>query len=105
MDLLEKNIVIQTSEPLLNYGELEETTHTLEGIIKSQTPFTVSLLGDGVVLDQRNSENVGSEHRIQYDFVFTTSHVYKFQLKLEGTEFVIHLKVWKPYPISHLLPN
>ena len=108
MDLLEKNMVIETSESLLNYGELDETTHKLEGTIKSQTPFMFSLLGDGVVLDQRNSENVGSEHRIQYDFVFDTPHIYKFQLKLEKSiesNTVIRLKLWKPYPISPLLPN
>jgi hypothetical protein len=108
MDVLEKNMIIQTNEPLINYGSIEETQHTLVGYVTSSDPFILTLLGDGVtILSPQIAEPVNIE---KSSYIMNVNRVFytgtnKFQLKLEGTQFDIHLQLWKPYPISQVLPN
>jgi hypothetical protein len=108
MDVLEKNMIIQTNEPLINYGSIEETQHTLVGYVTSSDPFILTLLGDGVtILSPQIAEPVNNEkssYITNVNLAFYTG-ANKFQLKLDGTQFNIHLQLWKPYPISQVIPN
>ena len=101
MDLIEKNMVLKTTDTLINYGEIDETSHTLIGGIRSSLPFTFTVLGDNEqLIPLQNSIDNGSSHIINVNFQFITGPVSKFELKLEGSEFDINVKMWKPYPIS-----
>ena len=105
MDIIEKNIILKTSDTLLNYGEIEANSHTFIGNISSSEPFTLTVLGDNEILvPLQHSVNFGVD-TISVNFQFITGLVSKFQLKLEGTHFDINVKLWKPYPISPLLSN
>jgi hypothetical protein len=101
MDLIEKNMILKTTDTLINYGEIESSNHTLIGMIKSSLPFTFTVLGDNEqLIPLQNSLDNESFHIINIIFEFTTDFISKFELKLEGTDFDIQLKLWKPYPIS-----
>jgi len=103
MDVLEKNMIIQTTNTLLNYGEIDETTHTLAGVISSSSPFTITILGDNTILVP--SQSSGGGNALNLTNVFTSEKINKFQLKLEGSDFNIDLKLWRSYPVSLVLPN
>jgi hypothetical protein len=105
MDLIEKNMILKTIDTLINYGEIDATSHTLIGSIHSSLPFTFTVLGDNEqLIPLQNSVDNGSSHIINVNFQFTTGLVSKFELKLEGSEFDINVKLWKPYPISKQVP-
>lgn len=110
-DILEKNMLLKTSQFLINYGEIDESKHTLIGTVTSFSPFTFVVLGDGIPLIpiQFSSPITVSPtpilHRLDLNKFFTTG-VVKFELKLEGTElFDLNLKLWRPYPVSPVLPE
>lgn len=106
MDLLEKNMILQTNETLINYGGIDATAHTLEGTIFSSSPFSLMVLGDNnTLLPLQNSIVQEEKNVICVITSFTTGHISKFQLQLEGTDFDIQLKLWKPYPITEPIPN
>ena len=107
MDLIEKNMILKTTDTLINYGEIESSNHTLIGMIKSSFPFSFTVLGDNSqLIPLQNSLDDGRFHMINIIFEFTTDFISKFELKLEGTEFDINMKLWKPYPISKpVLPD
>jgi len=109
MDVLEKNMIVQTNDTLLNYGPIEETQHTLVGYITSPTPFSFIFLGDDVaILPSQTAEPANAENTsyiTNVNQVFTTGSINKFQLQLQGSDFNIHLQLWKPYPVSPVLPN
>ena len=50
MDILEKNMIITTSEIVLNYGSLEENLYTLIGQIVSDSPFSITVLSDDIII-------------------------------------------------------
>jgi hypothetical protein len=112
MDLIEKNMILKTTsslqtggkETLLNYGDIDATNHILNGVITSSSPFTFTVLGDNEQLIPIKYSISQNPHIISVNSQFTTKHVSKFQLKLEGTDFDINVKLWKPYPISPVLP-
>lgn len=110
-DILEKNMILKTTDTLINYGEIDESKHTLTGSIISSSPFTFTILGDGIPLidTQYSSPMTVSPvpilHRLDLNKSFTTELLSKFELKLEGTDFDVQLKLWKPFPISPVLPN
>ena len=106
MELIEKNMILKTTERLINYGEIESTIHTLNGYISSTLPFTFTVLGDNEqLMPIQHSFMSETSHLLSVNFKFTTGIVSKFELKLEGTEFDINLKLWKHYPISPVLPS
>jgi hypothetical protein len=106
MDLIEKNMILKTTKTLLNYGEIDANQHFLSGTITSLLPFTFTALGDEVQLIplQYSVPLNASLHSINVTSQFTTDLVSKFELKLEGSDFDINVKLWKPYPISQVLP-
>jgi hypothetical protein len=110
MDILELNMILKTTQTLINYGEIDESKHTLTGTVTSSSPFTFVILGDGIPLIpiQFSSPMVVNPtpiaHRLDLNKFFTTG-VVKFELKMEGTDFDIQLKLWKPYPVSPVLPE
>ena len=111
MDILELNMLLKTTQTLINYGEIDEGKHTLTGTVISSSPFTFTVLGDGIPLIpiQYSSPMTVSPvpilHRLDLNKFFTTDIVSKFELKLEGTDFDINLKLWRPYPVSPVLPE
>jgi hypothetical protein len=105
MDLIEKNMVLNTTDNLLNYGEIDATNHFLIGNIVSPLPFTFTVLGDNEQLMPLQYSVPGTHHSININYQFTTGLVSKFQLKLVGSDFDIKLRLWKSYPISPVLPN
>ena len=112
MDILELNMLLKTSHQIINYGGIDASKHTLIGTVISSSPFTFTVLGDGIPLIpiQYSVPMVVNPtpipHRIDVNFPFTTGVVSKFELKMEGTElFDINLKLWKPYPVSPVLPE
>ena len=106
MDVLELNMILQTSDLLINYGEIDATQHTLVGNIQSSLPFTLMVLGDqDILLPAQASIIKEDKHILFVSTLFVTGLVSKFQLKLEGSDFDIQLKLWKPYPISPVLAN
>lgn len=111
MDILELNMLLKTSHQIINYGEIGEGKHTIIGTVTSSLPFTFVVLGDGIPLIpiQYSVPMVVNPspipHRVDVNFPITTG-VSKFELKLEGTElFDIQMKLWRPYPISPVLPE
>lgn len=105
MDIIEKNMILKTNDTLLNYGALDSTGHTLNGIITSSTPFTFTVLGDNEQLIPLQYSIPQNPHKMSVNFQFTTGLVSKFQLQLEGADFDIQLKLWKPHPITEPIPN
>jgi hypothetical protein len=105
MDLIEKNMILKTTETLLNYGEIDATSHILNGVITSTLPFTFTALGDSLSLIplQYSIPQGQGRHYLSVNSQFTTGLVSKFELKLEGSNFDINVKLWKPYPISPVL--
>ena len=102
MDIIEKNMILKTTDTLLNYGEIGATQHFLSGTITSSLPFTFTALGDIsplIPLQYSIPLNAGL-HSMNVTSQFTTGLVSKFQLKLEGSDFDINVKLWKPYPIN-----
>jgi hypothetical protein len=106
MDVLELNCILKTTDPVLNYGGIDADSHIIIGTINSSLPFTFTALGDEAPLIplQYSVPQGQGLHRISVNSQFTTSLISKFQLKLEGSDFDIQLKLWKPYPISPVLP-
>jgi hypothetical protein len=106
MDVIEKNMILKTTNTLLNYGEIDADSHTLIGSITSTLPFTFTPLGDSLPLVplQYSIPQGQGLHKISVNSQFTTGLVSKFELKLEGSDFDINVKLWKPYPISPVLP-
>jgi hypothetical protein len=106
MEVIEKNMILKTTETLLNYGAIDATSHTLIGKITSTLPFTFTALGDNLPLApiQYSVPQGQGLHSIGVTAQFTTELVSKFELKLEGSDFDINVKLWKPYPISPVLP-
>lgn len=101
MDLLEKNMILKTTDLLLNYGEIDATQHILVGNIQSSSPFTLTVLGDqDILVPLQDSILTEDKHILIVSSQFTTGLVSKFELKLEGSEFDINVKLWKPYPIT-----
>ena len=105
MDVIEKNMILKTTETLVNYGEIDATSHMIYGIITSSLPFTFTVLGDDTPLIPIQYSVPANTHKIIVNTQFTTGLVSKFQLKLEGSDFDIQLKLWKPYAVSPVLPN
>jgi hypothetical protein len=105
MDVLEKNMILKTTNSLINYGGIDATNHFLSGTITSSLPFTFFALGDDVQLTplQYSVPLNQSLHSINATSQFTTGLVSKFELKLEGSDFDINVKLWKPYPISPVI--
>jgi hypothetical protein len=106
MDILELNCIIKTTDTLLNYGEIDATSHTIYGTITSSLPFTFTVLCDDTssIPIQYSVPQSQGLHRVSVASQFTTGLISKFQLKLEGSDFDINVKLWKPYPISLVLP-
>ena len=107
MDVIEKNMILKTTNTLLNYGGIDVDSHTLIGTICSTLPFTFTALGDSqslIPLQYSVPQGQGL-HKISVNSQFTTGLVSKFELKMEGSNFDIQLKLWKPFPISPVLPN
>jgi hypothetical protein len=104
MDILEKNMILKTTDTLLNYGEIVADSHTLDGKITSSLPFTFTVLGDGIPLIPTQYSVPTVPHSMSLNRPFTTGLVSKFELKLEGSDFDINVKLWKPYPISPVIP-
>lgn len=104
MDVLELNCILKTTDTLLNYGKIDATSHMIYGSITSSLPFTFTVLGDDVSLIplQYSVPQGQGLHKIIVNSQFTTGLV-KFELKLEGTDFDINVKLWKPYPISPVI--
>ena len=102
MDVIEKNMILKTSETLLNYGGIDADSHLMIGTITSSLPFTFTALGDELPLIplQYSVPQSQTLHSINMTRQFTTELVSKFELKLEGSDFDINVKLWKPYPIS-----
>jgi hypothetical protein len=103
MDVLELNMIHKTTETLLNYGEIEANSHILNGVITSPFPFTLTALGDDFQLIPIQYSVPGLPHVLSINKQFTTEMVSKFELKLEGSDFDINVKLWKPYPISPVI--
>ena len=106
-DILEKNCIIKTTDTLLNYGEIDPDIHTIYGTITSSLPFTFTVLCEDTprISIQYSIPQSQDLHRISVASQFTTELVSNFQLKLEGSDFDINVKLWKPYPISPIIPN
>lgn len=106
MDILEKNCILKTTDTLLNYGEIDADIHTIYGTITGSLPFTFTVLCDDTsrIPIQYSVPQGQGLHRISVASQFTTGLISKFQLKLEGSDFDINLKLWKPYEISPVLP-
>ena len=107
MDIIERNMILKTTDTLLNYGEIVADSHLMIGTITSSLPFTFIALGDGsplIPLQYSVPQGQGL-HKISINSQFTTELVSKFELKLEGSDFDINVKLWKPYPVSPVLPN
>ena len=102
MDVLELNMILKTTDTLLNYGGIDADSHIIIGTITSSLPFTFSALADDVQLIplQYSVPQGQGLHKISVNSQFTTGIVSKFELKLEGSDFDINVKLWKPYPIS-----
>ena len=107
MDVLELNCILKTTDCLLNYGGIDATSHILFGMITSSLPFTFTALGDELPLTQLQYSVPQGQglHQINVNSQFTTGLISKFQLKMEGSDFDINVKLWKPYPISPVLPE
>ena len=107
MDVIELNCIIKTTDTLLNYGGIDADSHLMIGTINSSLPFTFIALGDDTPLTslQYSVPQGQGLHSINVNSQFTTGLISKFQLKLEGSDFDINVKLWKPYPISPVLPN
>jgi hypothetical protein len=106
MDVLEKNMIATTTQPLLNYGVLDKNTYTLVGQVTSDSPFTLTILADEVIVP------------FGYDIIQTVPYTISFNSmeNLNVCDIVacasfklqfdtpnpkeINLKLWKPYPIS-----
>ena len=109
MDILVKNMMVTTTQTLLNYGELEKNTYTLVGQVTSDLPFTLSIIADDVILP------------LQYDIIQTDPYAPPYTISFNSNENLnvceiecssfklqfdtpdlkhINLKLWKPYPIS-----
>ena len=106
MDVLEKNMITTTTNTLLNYGGLDKNTYTLVGQVSSDSPFTLTILADDVIVP------------FGYDLIQTVPYTISFNL-MENSKVCdidacasfklqfdtthpkdINLKLWKPYPIS-----
>jgi S1-C subfamily serine protease len=104
MDVLELNMLIKTTETLLNYGEIDANSHLMIGTITSSSPFTFTVFGDNEQLIPIQHSVVFGGNKLSVNSQFITGIVSKFQLKLEGSDFDINVKLWKPYPVSPVLP-
>ena len=106
MDVLEKNMLVTTTQSLLNYGVLDKNTYTLVGQVTSELPFTLTILADDVIvpfgydiiqtipytINFNSMENINVcdiETCASFKLQFDTPH-----------EKVVNLKLYKPYPIS-----
>jgi hypothetical protein len=111
MDVLEKNMIITTSEISLNYGSLEENLYTLIGQIISDSPFTITVLSDDIVIPYVPTVFQGDKYILSFNLMesnnqFLIHNTTKFKLQFDTTnEKQISLKLWKPYSISPVLPN
>jgi hypothetical protein len=111
MDILEKNMIITTSEMLLNYGSLETNLYTLIGQVISDSPFTINVLSDDVIIPFTPIISEGDKYILsfnlnEYNNQFLINNTTKFKLQFDTTnEKEINLKLWKPYPISPILSN
>jgi hypothetical protein len=111
MDILEKNMIITTSEISLNYGSLEENQYTLIGQIISDLPFTINVLSDDIIIPFVPTIYEGDYFILSFNLnesnnQFLINNTTKFKLQFDTTnEKEINLKLWKPYPISPVLAN
>lgn len=111
MDILEKNMIITTSEMLLNYGSLEEDLYTLIGQVVSDSPFTIIILSDDVIIPFVSTVSEGDNYILSFNLMessnqFLINPTNKFQLQFDTpNKKQINLKLWKPYPVSPVLPN
>ena len=111
MDILEKNMIITTSEISLNYGSLEENLYTLIGQIISDLPFTINVLSDDIIIPFVPTLLISDKYILSFNLnesnnQFLINNTTKFKLQFDTTnEKEINLKLWKPYPISPVLAN
>jgi hypothetical protein len=111
MDVLEKNMIITTTQTLLNYGSLEEELYTLIGQVVSDSPFTIRILSDDIVIPFVPTISEGDKYILSFNLMESNNQFFinptnKFKLQFDTTnEKQVNLKLWKPYPISPVLPN
>lgn len=110
MDILEKNMIISTSEMILNYGSLEKNLYTLIGQVISDTPFTINVLSDDVIIPFVSTIFDRDNYILSFNLMesnnqFLINDTTKFKLQFDTpNEKQINLKLWKPYPVSPVLP-
>jgi hypothetical protein len=69
MDVLEKNMIITTSEIVLNYGGLEEELYTLIGQVVSNSPFTITVLSDDIVIPYVPTVSEGDKYILSFNLM------------------------------------
>jgi len=110
MDILEKNMIITTSEMILNYGSLETNLYTLIGQVVSDSPFTIVVLSDDIVIPYVPTVSEGEKNILSFNLMesnnqFLINHTNKFKLQFDTTnEKQVNLKLWRPYPVSPVCP-
>ena len=108
MEVLAKNMIITSSAPLLNYGRLDKGPYILLGQVQSASPFTLTILADGVVVNFKSIIYERDTYLLYFDDGYNyeiTVPVEKFELQFDTTEEKkINLKLWKNYPITEPEP-
>jgi hypothetical protein len=111
MNILEKNMIITTSEISLNYGSLEKNLYTLIGQVISDEPFTINVLSDDIIIPYlptllNSDKYILSFNLMESNNQFLINDTIKFKLQFDNTnEKKINLELWKPYPVSPVLAN
>jgi len=111
MDVIDKNMILTTTETLLNYGSLDTDMYTLIGQVSSELPFTLTIVADGIVIPYVYDVAQTVPFTISYNTMsssnqFPIPKTTKFELHFDtSNEKSINLKLYKPYPISPVFPN
>jgi hypothetical protein len=106
MDVLEKNMIATTTNTLLNYGGLDKNTYTIVGQITSDSPFSLTIIADNIIVpfgydiirDVPYTINFNSMENLNVSDIDACSS-FKLQFNTPNQK-AINLKLWKPYPIS-----
>ena len=106
MDILEKNMIVTTTQSILNYGGLDKNTYTLVGQITSELPFTLTIVADDVIVPFGCDIIETIPYTISFNSMenlnvcdIDTCSSFKLQFDTPNPKD-INLKLWKPYPIS-----
>jgi hypothetical protein len=106
MDIIEYNMIATTTNTVLNYGGLDKNTYTIVGQITSDSPFSLTIIADNVIVPFGYDIIQTVPYTISFNSmenlnVHNIDECSSFKLQFDTpNQKEINLKLWKPYPVS-----